>query len=191
MRGTAWPAWPREPIAASSVSREAGGCRLRKALIAVFRRLGIIVAVNDDLTLVEARPAAAWRSSAKTWWRWWLLPGAWMALIFALSAQPDFKFAPDAWKVEPISLTAHFLEYAVLAVLVWLAVSKTLPLAPWAMPIALAIAALYALSDELHQTVVPGRVADWRDWLSDVAGAAVALWAIRRGMARRRLDKDR
>lgn len=114
-----------------------------------------------------------------------------MALIYLLSAQPDFGFAPDAWKVEPVSLTAHFLEYAILAVLCWLAVRKTSRLAPWAVAIAFTIAALYALSDELHQTVVPGRVADWRDWLSDVAGATVALWVAHRLAARRHVDQDR
>lgn len=34
----------------------------------------------------------------------------------------------------------------------------------------IALFALFAWLDELHQARVPGRVADWRDWLADILG---------------------
>ncbi|NJN14405.1 MAG: VanZ family protein [Planctomycetes bacterium] len=47
-----------------------------------------------------------------------------------------------------------------------------------------AIAALYGVSDELHQLYVPGRFASVTDVLLDVAGALLALfWSLRRPRA--------
>lgn len=41
----------------------------------------------------------------------------------------------------------------------------------------LVIASLYGVSDEWHQSFVVGRSAEVRDWLSDSAGASIALVA--------------
>lgn len=109
-------------------------------------------------------------TSATAWPRA-LAPLAWMALIFYLSAEPPR--AGPAW----VSIVAHFTEYAVLAGL-W-----TWALAPWmggrALPVSLAIAVLYAVTDEYHQSFVPGRDADPMDVAVDWAGAAVAVLAVR------------
>lgn len=35
--------------------------------------------------------------------------------------------------------------------------------------------ALFAFTDEIHQTYVPGRAADFFDWMADTLGAALAL----------------
>ncbi|MGE5360296.1 MAG: VanZ family protein [Bacteroidales bacterium] len=85
---------------------------------------------------------------------------------------------------------AHFSEYAVLCLLLaralagprWLAI--TFPYVAGAI----ALAALYGMSDELHQWFVPGRDADVRDLAADALGAcssAGALWAW--GIIRRNL----
>jgi VanZ family protein len=113
-----------------------------------------------------------------------------MALIFLLSAQPDFDFVPDTWQGDPLSLLAHCLEYAVLALLLWMAARRTPLLAPRAWLAALLIALVYAASDEWHQAFVPGRVPDVRDWLADAAGALVALGLVTRLNARRRQAKS-
>lgn len=111
-------------------------------------------------------------------WFWWLPVLGWMAVIYILSAQPDFTFAPDAWKIEPVSLVVHSAEYAILACLVWIAAWKTKILSNRALWIALGLAVLYAFTDELHQVFVPGRVADVRDVAADVLGAIVVLLVI-------------
>ena len=55
---------------------------------------------------------------------------------------------------------------------------------------AVALASLYGLTDEWHQSFVPGRTPDPADWVADTVGAVVgssvfvvlaALWACRRG----------
>ncbi|MBF0237488.1 MAG: VanZ family protein [SAR324 cluster bacterium] len=41
--------------------------------------------------------------------------------------------------------------------------------------------ALFGLSDEWHQSFVPGRYSDVQDWLADVAGATliIGIWFVR------------
>jgi VanZ family protein len=39
----------------------------------------------------------------------------------------------------------------------------------------MALVAAFAAADEWHQTFIPGRSADVRDWAADVTGGAVAL----------------
>jgi VanZ family protein len=83
---------------------------------------------------------------------------------------------------------AHLAEYAVLALLLWRAVRK--PPEPnaaawrWSEAgLALALVALYAASDEFHQTFVPSRQGCVTDVLLDTTGAALALlclWAFGR-----------
>ena len=80
---------------------------------------------------------------------------------------------------------AHLTEYAVLALLLWRALRK--PPGPevlrwqWSVAgIVLALVALYAASDEIHQTFVPSREGCVTDVLLDATGAALGLlclWA--------------
>lgn len=73
---------------------------------------------------------------------------------------------------------AHFSEYAVLYSLAyWLTrrgfkVSKAI-----ALPIVLAAVVLFAVSDEVHQSFVPGRTPQARDVLIDASGATAAACA--------------
>ena len=81
---------------------------------------------------------------------------------------------------------AHLTEYAVLALLLWRALRKApVPNGPawrWREAgLALALAALYAASDEFHQTFVPSRQGCVSDVLVDTTGAAfglLCLWAV-------------
>ena len=83
---------------------------------------------------------------------------------------------------------AHLTEYAVLALLLWRALRKPpVPGTPswrWSEAgLALALVALYAASDEFHQTFVPSRDGCVSDVLLDTAGGALALlclWAVGR-----------
>jgi VanZ family protein len=83
---------------------------------------------------------------------------------------------------------AHLAEYAVLALLLWRALHQrpglNAPRWRWSEAgLALALVALYAASDELHQAFVPSREGCVRDVLLDTAGGALALlglWAVGR-----------
>jgi VanZ family protein len=85
-----------------------------------------------------------------------------------------------------IRKTAHFAEYCFLALLLWRLVHFDSAFASCRSRdflAALLLAALYAASDEFHQSFVPGRDASVRDVLLDTCGAGfglAALWAARR-----------
>ena len=75
---------------------------------------------------------------------------------------------------------AHVTEYAILALLLYRAMRRTLERSPeiwcrqcagWAFGIAL----IYAASDEWHQSFVPSRGGTIHDVLIDGAGAALGL----------------
>jgi VanZ family protein len=98
----------------------------------------------------------------------WLPAVLWAGVIFALSAQPGSRL-PSGWSVE-----GHLGVYAVLGVLVWLALGgRSAGLR--GIVLAVVIASLYGITDEFHQSFVPQRTPDVRDWLTDTLGAAVAV----------------
>lgn len=67
---------------------------------------------------------------------------------------------------------AHFVEYLVLSVLLYRALSSGRRWDLRAAGMAIAIAGLYSVGDEFHQWFVPGRTAAATDCLIDVSGAA-------------------
>jgi VanZ family protein len=102
----------------------------------------------------------------------WLPALAWAALIFAFSAQSTLTFIPD----QPLDFgkLGHMAIFGVLALLLWRALALTTKLRrPWAW--ALALTVLYAITDELHQSFVPGRDPSPRDVAIDAAGALIAV----------------
>lgn len=79
-----------------------------------------------------------------------------------------------------IKKTAHFVAYAILAVLARRALPHPLMALVWAV--------LYAGLDEFHQTFIPGRFGSPNDVLIDSLGAltGLALW----GALQRQRDKS-
>ncbi len=113
--------------------------------------------------------------------RAWGPAAAWAGLLFTLSALPEL---PSAGSIPYGDKLAHLLAYAVFGAL--LAFGRRRAERPVAHLLLLAIGALYAVSDEWHQSYVPGRVPDVADWLADLVGLiagytlAVTVWSSRR-----------
>ena len=101
--------------------------------------------------------------------RLWLPVIAWAALIFAFSSIPDLGTGLGGWDLVLRKL-AHAGEFAVLGALLARATDRAV--------VAFALGALYAVSDELHQMFVPGRLGSPRDVAIDTVGVAVGvlLW---------------
>jgi VanZ family protein len=98
-----------------------------------------------------------------------------MAVIFILSAQPSLPdFLPSLLDTLQ-DVAGHFAEYAVLALLLHWALEGSGASRP--ALVTLLFVLLYALSDEFHQSFVPGRTPDPLDIVTDLAGAAAALLA--------------
>ena len=105
----------------------------------------------------------------------WLPVIAWAALIFALSSIPDLGTGLGGWDLA-LRKVAHAAEYAVLGALLLRAVGRELP--------AVAIGIAYAVTDEIHQTFIPGRHGAPLDVLIDAAGVLVGVYVLGRAARR-------
>jgi VanZ family protein len=108
--------------------------------------------------------------------RLWVPVLVWAGLIFALSSIPDLGTGLGGWDLV-LRKIAHAGEYAVLGALLQRALARP--------GLAFALGVAYAVSDEIHQSFVPGRQGSPLDVALDAAGVAigVALW--HRAQARR------
>jgi VanZ family protein len=114
--------------------------------------------------------------------RLWTPVVAWLAVSFIASAQSDvggFGRVPD-W-------ITHGAEYLVLGVLLCRALAGGFgaPLTLAAAALAVALCTAWGVSDEWHQSFVPGRDSSAADVVKDfggsVLGAAIHLEIARRG----------
>jgi VanZ family protein len=113
----------------------------------------------------------------------WLAPLVLMTVIFAFSAQPDLNSGLGTLDTIGRKLL-HFVQYALLAFLWWRALRTRLEDRRAALA-AFLVTALYAATDEYHQSFVDGRNGSPLDWLIDCAGAALAsTWVGRRARVR-------
>ena len=116
----------------------------------------------------------------------WLPPLLWMGVLFAASATPS-RDIPSFGVVDfLVKKGGHMLGYAALGLLLWRALGWETKRAP----LAWLFAVLYAVTDEFHQSFVPGRHPALLDALVfDGGGAALALWLALKWLKRRRSDR--
>jgi len=104
----------------------------------------------------------------------------WAAFIFGLSSVPGTSFPTVA--VPQSDKMAHALLYGVMGALSFRAARLTYPLAEQRRAVAalsaIAVATLYGISDELHQSFTPQRTPDWHDVVADAFGGALGAAAM-------------
>jgi len=100
-----------------------------------------------------------------------------MALIFWLSAQPAVPVPLLFWGQDKL---AHAIFFGVLGV--FLARSLTPPqVLVWSRVLLVTVLVVaYGISDEYHQSFVPGRDASPWDVLADATGGFLAAWLLHR-----------
>ena len=104
----------------------------------------------------------------------WLPVIAWAGLIFAFSAQPNLRFLSDPSLDFLVRKAGHMAVFGILALLLWWALASTSAWRqPWAWSVALAV--LYAITDEFHQGFVAGRHESAVAVGIDAAGALIAV----------------
>jgi hypothetical protein len=105
------------------------------------------------------------------------LAAAWALLIFGLSSIPGASF--PASKLLSYDKLLHAGVYAVLGGLCFLALRRRWPQKPSVLVlVATALSTLYGITDEFHQSFVPGRSPDVHDVLADCVGALVGAVAM-------------
>jgi VanZ family protein len=131
----------------------------------------IIEPVSDTAPRNHAglRPAGARHRGFARFVRLWLPVLVWAGVIFAFSSVPDLGTGLGGWDLV-LRKIAHAAEYALLGALLVRALSRP--------GLAVALGVAYAISDEIHQSFVPGRMGSPLDVALDAAGVVVgvALW---------------
>ncbi len=109
----------------------------------------------------------------------YLPPLAWAVFIFFLSSQPQLPTLDSSTFDYLFKKSAHVFVYAVLYFLVTRATLLTWPqltrLHPRHLYLPLILCFLYALSDEFHQSFVPGRTPTVNDLGFDMLGAGIVF----------------
>lgn len=91
--------------------------------------------------------------------------------IFFLSHQPSLRVVPPLFPHQDKVL--HMAEYFLLTVAMF--VNRDLYKGRHLPAVLFAVGMLYAVSDEIHQSFVPGRDCSLLDLVADAAGLAVGL----------------
>ncbi|SFG39836.1 VanZ family protein [Oribacterium sp. WCC10] len=137
-------------------------------------------------------------------WFFLFLTVLWMMVIFMMSSQPADESTETSLRVgeaiayicvpgfrelspdeqrhiaemidHPVRKTAHATEYAILGMFI-LTTLEGFMNCPWKKKAlsALALASMYAATDEIHQLFVPGRSGQISDVMIDAAGAFAGL----------------
>ncbi len=93
-------------------------------------------------------------------------------LIFWLSSQSSLP-APMLFIHQ--DKLVHLGAYFIMGVLAWRVFRAFFKKSLTTAVVSLLFCSLYGISDEWHQSYVPGRDADVFDWIADTLGASIAL----------------
>lgn len=104
----------------------------------------------------------------------WLPPLLWMALIFAMSSRSTIPTAPGISQ-QLLAAAGHVVVFAILAILLFRALDGHVPSTQRRAGLAWLTTTVYGISDEFHQSFVPGRYATIDDVILDAVGAAIGL----------------
>jgi VanZ family protein len=97
---------------------------------------------------------------------WWLLAFMHVGIIWAFSS----RTGSEVGLPPPFDKAVHFFSFALLGFLFAKALNSP--------RLGFVLAALYGIIDELHQSFVPLRDANFWDWVADVLGAYFGSGAI-------------
>lgn len=106
----------------------------------------------------------------KRWALAWGPAAIWAAFLFLLSSRPTIPVDLSSG----IDKVGHFAAYLVLGILLAHGTRRF----SYPAVVAIVLGMLYGASDEWHQSMVPGRTAEFGDWIADALGsiAGVALY---------------
>jgi VanZ family protein len=112
-------------------------------------------------------------------------------IIFYLSSLQNSSYPSHP---SYFSVVAHICEYALLALLLTVAFNSPKRKLWQVALLAIIVASLYGISDELHQYFVPTRHCDPFDWLADTLGAflgsATMVWIISARQVKKSRSRD-
>lgn len=145
-----------------------------------------IIRSSREYLLVNLQPATQKTQSqprgAGGYLLLWLAVAVWAAMIFYFSNQPSLS-SGLAWDYI-LRKIAHMAEFVALMLLLRGAIRQHGVREGRALAAATALAFIYAVSDEYHQSFVSGRTASARDVGFDLAGILAAVLIVKIFIAR-------
>ena len=95
----------------------------------------------------------------------------WMILIFTASSIPSTTLPNNL----PPDYISHFLEYFIFGFLLntWISTKVIKKKPTIAIILSMVICSLCGMMDEFYQSLIPGRVCDPRDWVTDSIGGSI------------------
>jgi len=120
-----------------------------------------------------------------SFFRYWAPVCGYAGLIFFLSSEPHPEQDLPSFVGLFSDKILHIIEYAVLGGLCYRAFrwGTNGSWRQWALSLAILLASLYGISDEVHQAFVPFRDSSWLDWLADTIGATLGAITMRRTLS--------
>lgn len=117
----------------------------------------------------------------------WLFALTIMCVIYFVSSQPSDDLPNFNWADRIVKKGGHMLGYGLLALSYWNALDR----AKGKRPVAWLLAVFYAVTDEFHQSFVPGRNASfWDVLIFDNLGALISLWLAGLYLKQKRPDEN-
>lgn len=107
--------------------------------------------------------------------KFWLPFLVWAFVIFSFSSHPVAPSSAIYWKDFLIKKTAHVIEYAILTILLYRALKKSEINVKKAGTYSIIFTIFYGLTDELHQSLTPGRTPRLRDVGIDTLGSLFSI----------------
>ena len=124
--------------------------------------------------MVTMRPEVKRKSNI--FFYYWLPPIMWAVLIFALSSHQTGTASVIVWTDFAIKKSAHVFVYGILTAMLYRAFCVSGVDRMNAGLAAIFISCLYGMSDEYHQSFVPGRTGKVRDVGFDTIGSILSIW---------------
>jgi VanZ family protein len=115
-------------------------------------------------------------------WIFRILPLIYMALVWIQSsfAADHFVKLPDSTLDQNIKESLHLIEFAILYVLLVLAfLTRRSGFTNYVNAVCALLAALWGVTDEIHQSFVPYRSASLFDFVKDMIGISVCFYFVR------------
>lgn len=110
--------------------------------------------------------------------KYWAPPLVWAFVIFLFSSYPTARASEIYWKDFIVKKSAHVVEYAIFASLLYRGFKESGVKKINAGIFAITLSVLYGATDEFHQSFTPGREPTVRDVIFDTIGASLAIYAI-------------
>lgn len=106
----------------------------------------------------------------------WIPPIIWAGVIFSFSSLSITPTSEIFWKDFIIKKTAHIVEYAIFALLVYRALVGSGVAKTKSLVLSILLSTLYGVTDEIHQGFTPGREPKVRDVMIDSLGSTLGAY---------------